>query len=302
VELRHLRYFVAVADERHFGRAAATLYVSQPSLSFAIKGLERELGVQLFRRHARGVDLTEAGAALLADARRTVRQADKVVETAALHRSGQRGRLRVAFQAAGAGELSTVARAEFSRRHPEIRIEPKRVEWSGEVAALRNDEADVAFLWLPAETDDLHVEVVAEEPRYAALDLGHALADRKELRIDELNDYPIMWTARAPRFWVDWWAVNPRPDGSEPTWGPTNDNVEEMLEQVAAGVAYCTSPESVARFYARPDLVWIPIVDIEPLQIALAWRADDGSPLLEPFAAVVRELAPAARRATQRSS
>jgi DNA-binding transcriptional LysR family regulator len=293
VELRHLRYFVAVAEERHFGRAAERSFVSQPSLSFAIKALERELGLQLLRRHPRGVELTDAGADLLPEARRTVRQADRVLETAARHRSGQTGRLRVAFQAAGAGELSTLARAEFGRRHPDVLVEPKRVDWSGETAALHSDEADVAFLWLPADTDGLRVEEVSVEQRCAALHLGHPLAAREQLHADELNPYPIMWTRLAPRFWVDWWAVNPRPDGSEPTWGPTNENVEEMLEQVAAGVAYCIAPESMARFYARPDLVWIPIVDIEPLRIALAWRTDDGSPLLQAFAEVVRELAAA---------
>jgi DNA-binding transcriptional LysR family regulator len=296
VELRHLRYFVAIADERHFGRAAGKLLISQPSLSFAIKALERELGVQLFIRHARGVDLTDAGRALLPDARNALRHADLVSDTAALFRSGASGRLRVAFQAAGAGELSTVARAEFSRRYPNVRVEPKRVDWSGEVAALRDGVADVAFLWLPADTAALSIEVVSEEPRYAALDLGHRLASRTKLRVDELNPYPIMWTKLAPRFWVDWWAVNPRPDGSEPTWGPTNENVEEMLEQVAAGAGYCITPESMARFYARPDLVWIPIVDIDALRIALAWREHNPSPLIAAFADVVRELA-AARRA-----
>jgi DNA-binding transcriptional LysR family regulator len=88
----------------------------------------------------------------------------------------------------------------------------------------------------------------------------------------------------------DWWAVNPRPDGSEPRWGPENDNVEEMLEQVADGSAYAIVPASMTEYYARPDLVWIPITDIDPLRIALAWRERDGSPLVAAFAAVVREL------------
>lgn len=80
----------------------------------------------------------------------------------------------------------------------------------------------------------------------------------------DLKDEPIMWTRRAPRLWVDWWAVNPRPDGSEPIWGPENENVEEMLEQVAEGAAICITPRSMATHYSRPDLVWVPIADIEP--------------------------------------
>ena len=85
--------------------------------------------------------------------------------------------------------------------------------------------------------------------------------------------------------------LNPRPDGSAPVWGPTNDNVEEMLEQVAEGRAVCIVPTSMASFYGRPDLHWIPISDIEPLQVALAWM-EPGSPLVSEFAMVVRKLAP----------
>jgi DNA-binding transcriptional LysR family regulator len=93
-----------------------------------------------------------------------------------------------------------------------------------------------------------------------------------------------------PRFRVDSWAVNPRPDGTEPNWGPENDNVEEMLEHVATGTAYCIAPRSMTEFYRRPDLTWLPITDIDPLRIALAWRPNEPSPLVAAFADVVHEL------------
>ena len=83
----------------------------------------------------------------------------------------------------------------------------------------------------------------------------------------------------------------PAPDGSTPRWGPTNDNVEEMLEQVAEGAAICFAPQSMARYYARPDLRWVELSDVEPLQVALAWVAGSSDPLVAGFAAVVRELA-----------
>jgi DNA-binding transcriptional LysR family regulator len=85
--------------------------------------------------------------------------------------------------------------------------------------------------------------------------------------------------------------VNPRPDGSAPRWGPTNDNVEEMLEQVAEGTAICFAPVSMARYYARPDLVWVPLTDVEPLGVALAWMEGEDTSLVRGFAGVVRELA-----------
>jgi DNA-binding transcriptional LysR family regulator len=289
-EIRQLRYFVAVAERGSVSQAALELHLSQSALSEALRKLEVELGVELLARSSRGVALTPAGSALLGEARTAIERFDAALDAARQAARGQTGRLRVGFEAAGAGRLSTQARARFLARFPHVRVEPRRFEWGGEVAAVREGECDVAFVWLPADLTGLRSELVAAEPRFAGLAAGHALADRSELSVLDLNDEPIMWTRRAPRYWVDWWAVNPRPDGTEPRWGPENDNVEEMLEQVADGSAYCIVPASMTEYYARPDLAWVPIHDIDPLRIALAWRERDTSPLVAAFTAVVREL------------
>src|SRR4029079_13935846 len=105
--------------------------------------------------------------------------------------------------------------------------------------------------------------------------------------VEDINAEPIMWTRRAPRYWVDWWAVNPRPNGSEPRWGPEYDNVEEMLEPGAADSGDARVGASMTQFYARPDLAWVPITDIDPLRIALAWRERDTNPLVSAFAEIV---------------
>jgi DNA-binding transcriptional LysR family regulator len=289
-EIRQLRYFAAVAERGSVSQAALDLHLSQAALSEAVRKLEVELGVELLARSSRGVQVTPAGEALLGEAREAIARFDAALDAARRAARGQTGRLRVGFEAAGAGRLSTQARARFLARFPHVRVEPRRFEWGGEVAAVREGECDVAFVWLPADLTGLRSELVAAEPRFAGLAADHRLASRRELSVVELNDEPIMWTRRAPRYWVDWWAVNPRPDGSEPRWGPENDNVEEMLEQVADGSAYCIVPASMTEFYARPDLTWISITDIDPLRIALAWRERETSPLVAAFAAVVREL------------
>jgi DNA-binding transcriptional LysR family regulator len=286
-EIRQLRYFVAVAERGSVSRAAVELHLSQSSLSEALRKLELELGVELLTRSRRGVAPTAAGDALLPRARTAIDHFDAALNAA----RGETGRLRVGFEAAGAGRLSTQSRARLIARFPHVRVEPRRFEWGGEVNALREGDCDVAFVWLPADLTGLHAETIATEPRFAGLATHHRLARHATLRVDELNDEPIMWTRRAPRYWVDWWAVNPRPNGAEPRWGPENENVEEMLEQVADGSGYCIVPASMTEFYARPDLVWIPIADIEPLRIALAWRERDASPLIAAFADIVRELA-----------
>jgi DNA-binding transcriptional LysR family regulator len=291
VELRQLRYLVAIDDEGNLGRAAERLYVSQPALSYALKSLEAEFGVRLFDRHAGGVTATPAGRDIITEARRTLQQAERVTAAAERHRRGATGVLRVGFEASGAGELTTRARAEFARRHPGVRVEPKRFDWGEEARALRDGRVDVAFVWLPADLTGMRSEVVHTEARVVGLPVGHPLADRTGMSILDVKDEPLMWTERAPRAWVDWWAVNPRPDGSAPRWGPTNDNVEEMLEQVAEGAAICFAPVSMARYYARPDLAWVPLTDVEPLRVALAWPDATDNPLVHGFAHVVRELA-----------
>jgi DNA-binding transcriptional LysR family regulator len=289
-EIRQLRYFLAVAERGSVSQAAVDLHLSQSALSEALRKLEVELGVELVSRSSRGATVTPAGAALAAEAPAAIAAFEGALDAARGAARGERGRLRVGFDAAGAGRLSTQARARFLARFPHVRVEPRRFDWGGEVAAVREGECDIAFAWLPADLTGLRHELVAVEPRFAGLAVSHRLAGRPSLSVVELNDEPIMWTRRAPRYWVDWWAVNPRPDGSEPRWGPENDNVEEMLEQVADGSAYCIVPASMTEFYPRPDLVWIPLTDVDPLRIALAWRERDSSPLVAAFAAVVREL------------
>lgn len=293
MELRQLRYLVAIADAGNLGRAAESLFVSQPALSYALRRLESELGVRLFDRHAGGVTATAAGLDIVAEARRTVRQADRVAAVAERHRRGRTGVLRVGFEATGAGELTTRARSAFARAHPGVRVEPKRFDWGGEADALRSGDVDVAFVWLPADLSGLHAEIVHTEPRIVGLPSGHRLAGHEAVGILDVGDEPLMWTERAPREWVDWWAVNPRPDGSEPRWGPTNDNVEEMLEQVAEGVAICFAPSSMARYYTRPGMVWVPLTGVEPLRVALAWADGADGPLVRSFAEIVRSLATA---------
>jgi DNA-binding transcriptional LysR family regulator len=291
VDSRVLRYFVAVAEHRSFTQAARAVFVAQPSLSRQIKQLETRFGADLFTRSSTEVRLTAAGEVLLEAARRqladwqdTVRQ----VRAAA----AEAGRvLRVGFVATGGGALARRARTALSTRNPYATVAPKRCDWGGEVRALREGLVDVAFVWLPADTEGLHTETVGTEARFAGMARTHPLTQQENVSINDLNDSPLPWTRLAPADWVDWWAVNPRPDGSTPVWGPVNDNVEEMLDQVAATDAVCIAPESMGAFYDHPDLAWRPITDVEPLRIALAWPHGTTNPLVPEFVRIVRELA-----------
>ncbi|MCI2416953.1 LysR family transcriptional regulator [Saccharopolyspora sp. K220] len=289
VDTRTLRYFVELAEQLNFTRAAERLFISQPSLSRRIRRLEEDLRTPLFERTGREVLLTPAGKAFLIAARQLISDWHAAQQTA--RAAGRSRALRVGFSASGAGPLATQAYAEFMRRQPSVRVEPKRFDWGGEVLALHEGWVDVAFVWLPARTIGLRTEIVSVEQRMVGLPAWHPLAEHDAVSIRDLAAEPIMWTRRAPREWVDWWAVNPRPDGSEPIWGPENDNVEEMLEHVASGAAICISPESMSANYGRADIAWRLITDIAPLRIALCTPAETSDPLIMTFAAVVRQLA-----------
>ncbi|WP_461007865.1 LysR family transcriptional regulator [Streptomyces capparidis] len=290
MDTRVLRYYVTVAEQLSFTRAARLLFVTQPSLSRQIQRLESELGVRLFERTSREVRLTAAGEALLPAARRMLQEWQEAMREARTAQAARLRLLRIGFVATGAGALGRRARAAFAERHPDVRVEPKRFDWGGEAEALRQGLADVAFVWLPADLTGLRSRIVAEEPRWVAVAASHPLAAREEVGIMDLRDEPLMWTRKAPPRWVDWWAVNPRPDGSAPVWGPENDNVEEMLEHVAAGAAVCIGTESMAGYYAHPELTWRRITDVEPLRIAVAWPRHRPSPLALDFAGIVDAL------------
>ena len=283
VDTRVLRYFVAVAERLSFTAAARALFVSQPALSRQVRQLESELGVELFVRTGREVRLTAAGGELLPLARRAVDEWRDAVRVARSVAAAEANVVRVGFVASGGGSVARRARAVFAAQRPDVTIEPKRCDWGGEPDALRQGLVDVAFVWLPADTDGLRAQVVATEARYVALARDHPLTARESVVIADLRDEPLMWTRKAPKQWVDWWAVNPRPDGGEPVWGPENDNVDEMLEHVASGAAVCFGPESMAEYYAHPDLAWRPVTDIEPLRIAIGWVPETVNPVVRAF-------------------
>jgi DNA-binding transcriptional LysR family regulator len=286
-----LRYVIAVADELSFSRAAERLMTSQPVISRQIRQLENELRTPLFTRTSRSVALTPAGEAFVSRARDVLAHWEGTQRAARQAAAARAETLRVGFEATGAGRLTTRSRTVFAERHPGVTVEPKRFDWGGEVPALREGLVDVAFIWLPADLRGLQTEVVAQEPRVVGMSVDHRLADRGSVLVADLAGEPMPWARQAGREWVEWWGVVPRPDGSEPVWGPANDNVEELLEHVATGPYVCLSAQSMASYYQRPDLAWLPVTDAEPLRIALGWPEEAANPLVDAFVDVVRELA-----------
>lgn len=194
VHVRDLRYFVAVAEELHFTRAAEKLYVSQPALSKQIRALERQLGAELFRRDRQGVALTAAGAALLPYAQRVLAVWAEGAAALAEVGAAERSTLVVGMSTSpGRGGLLPAIRSRFTAARPEANVRLRQVSWDDPTAGLADGDADVAFVWLPLpDAERYGWTVVAEEPRLVALPDTHPLAARAEVDFADLVDEPFL--------------------------------------------------------------------------------------------------------------
>ena len=285
LDLRKLGYFVAVAEELHFGRAAERLYIAQPVLSRQIRQLERELGTQLLVRTSRSVALTPAGAQLLDEARSLLAAAEvsrRRIGDIAHHQAA----LTIGFFI---GDEFTDARKAFSATHPDVAINLLRIYWHDQTEVLHDGRADVAFVHLPIDDHGLELVPARSEPRVAVLPLNHPAANKPQISIAELADDPVIIQRGASPGWQAYHNVDPRPDGRQPKRGPEAGNLEEKLQHVAAGRAISFLPASLAATFAHPGIAYVPVTDIPPIQVCLAWKATRPSPLIVGFVGCVTD-------------
>ncbi|MEU2423675.1 LysR substrate-binding domain-containing protein [Streptomyces sp. NPDC007851] len=271
LDLRKVRYFVAVAELLHFGRAAERLHIAQPVLSRQIRALEKDLGAELFVRDSHGVTLTGAGRQFLEDARPLLAAADGARRRAAQAARGRR-RLVVGFRA---GVVVTRALRAFTAEYPDIEANARRVEWDDQERLILDGTVDIAYVRQPIRPDGLELRPLYSEPRVAMLPDRHRLAGKQEISLADLDGEQ----------WIRY--NDPRP-GDLPL-----RTIEEKFECVAAGVAITMVPRSAAEQYSRPDIVYVPVVDAEPDRVLLAWAAGRRSPLVAAFAAAATAVAAA---------
>lgn len=256
LDLRKLRYFVAVADHRHFGRAAEQLYIAQPVLSRQIRALEQELGCTLLVRTTRSVELTPAGRQLHEEAQGVVTAVD-----AALRRvhEADRGIVRLVVAFSPGLHVSEAIRS-FTASHPGIQIALVQLRWWEQDAPLRDGRADVGYLRRPFDDAGLRTVSIGHEPKVACLPATHPLARRRALTTADLDGETIL-DAQTRR----------------------TSSVEEKFELIAAGHGIALVPQSVARSYSRPDLVYLRVTDAIPVETCLAVAADRREPRVLDF-------------------
>jgi DNA-binding transcriptional LysR family regulator len=298
MELRHLRYFVAVAEELHFGRAAERLHIAQPPLSRQIRDLEREVGTPLFERVPRGVELTAAGRAFLPEARLTLAQAERAQRTALRAARGEIGRLRVGFVEAAtySGILPDVL--AFFRMHlPDIGLSLFEMDSLQQGEAFRDGRIDVGVLHSPPADAArwLRVEPVFSDPLVAALPHSHRLAAagaRGTIALADLAGEPFVTVPRSvnPPLY-DEVIANCRAAGFSPRVVQEAVGWHTLTGLVAAGLGVALVPRSLARL-RRPGVAFRAVRDLPvELPMAAVWRQGDASPVRERFVTALRAIA-----------
>ena len=283
LDLRKVRYFVAVADELHFGRAAETLHIAQPVLSRQIRALEVELHVQLFKRDRRRTELTPAGEQLLLDARPLLANAD-ATRRRVVRSSRGTDTFTVGFMP---GLTATAPVRALSAAHPDLTVDVVRTGWDDQVDTIRDGRVDVGFVRLPIDETGLKMAALFCEPRVVALAADHRLAGKKRVNIVDLADDHLL---QDPDAVPEWRTVAHEMRASVSRLPiPSIHTVEKKLEHVASGHGVVILPLSTAMFYRRPDVVLSTISDIGPNHVSLAWDAGRRSKLVSEFVAFAIE-------------
>jgi DNA-binding transcriptional LysR family regulator len=289
VESRPLRYFVAVAEELSFARAAERLAISAPALSRAIAQLEAQMGVRLLDRSTRSVALTDAGQLLLDQGKIALHALDGAVRRAQRAAESQ-DKLVLALKADLDGGLLERAIEAYEHEHPGVPLEVQLCGWGEQAELLRNGRADVALVYQPHERideRDLDFDIVQEEPQVVALPAEHPLSAAPTVGVGELEaEYECV-----PQT-VIW---RPRRDALAHRALPRIGDMSRLLKLVELGKLVALLPASVAESFARPRVAYRPVLDAAPAALAVAWPRSSRSLAAAAFVRAVTQVVAAQR-------
>ena len=285
MELRHLRYFVTVAEELHFGRAAAKLFIAQPPLSQQIQQLERELGVPLLARTSRRVQLTPAGEAFLTEARQILESVRVAADTAKRAARGDTGWLGIGFAASATYDLLPAVLHDFRASFPEVSLSLQELNAVEQAAALRDKTIHVGFARPYAQRPELVVSAVQREPFLTAFPEAHFLADNTPLRLSALAGEPFISFPELPKpSYAEAVRLACESAGFTPRVVQEVREMQTALSLVAAGFGVALLPASVRHLH-RDGVVYRPLEEPAPrTELAVVSRSDDPSPVPMPAA------------------
>lgn len=288
LDLRAAEVFVAVADELHFGRAAARVHMTQPAVSRHVSRLETALGIKLLRRTNRHVELSAEGLAFLDAVRDVLLGARQAVEAAQQAARGGIGQLRFGSAGTFPNQLAAQLVHVFRRKHSAVEVLLSQFSYiSCPTAEIERDRVDLALVRAPVPTAVMF-EPIVQERRLLALSAKHPFSAREVIALEEIATEPIVTSTSWPPRLRDYWAgVN---DGANPAYevGAVVNGPEEWLNAVAAGRGVSLCPASVAGYFQRDDLTFVAIEDLALCRIGLAWRRGYSAPQLRDFVAIAK--------------
>ncbi|MEU5565408.1 LysR family transcriptional regulator [Micromonospora musae] len=289
VELRDIEIFLTLAEELHFTRTAERLHVTQARVSQAIKKQERRIGAALFERNNRQVALTPIGQRLSDDIRPMYRGLHEGMDRARLAARGKTGVLTVGSIAVNLHDFRPLFDA-FAQASPDCEVQLRHVDFGDPFGRLRAGEIDMQIVWLPVEEPDLTVgPVIYTEPIVLAMAVTHPLAGRESVSYEDLADQTVMGGAR-PDYWREVLVPLRTPSGQLIRIGPSAANFQEMIPILVTGEAVSPVHAQAARYYARPDIAYVPIRDAPLARWGLIWRTDGETELIRAFARVAHHL------------
>ena len=291
MELRHLRYFVMVAEELHFGRAAERLHIAQPPLSQQIRQLEEELGVQLFLRTRRSVHLTEAGQAFLGEAKQVLEQTQHAVQVAQRTERGEQGQIVIGFVGSATYSIFPKLLHEFRERFPAVNIVLREMTTGQQVHALREERIHLGLLRPPAARDFLILEALEREALIVALPEQHRLAEHEALTVSELAGEPfVLFPRHLGSGFYDTILSLCQQAGFSPDIVQEAIQMQTLVGLVAAGFGVSLVPASMQQLQLK-GIVYRTLLDASAMiELALAWRREDANPALHAFLKMVREI------------
>ena len=288
MELRQLRYFVAVAEDLHYGHAAQRLRIAQPALSRQIQALEKELLVQLLFRNRRRVQITPAGQVFLDRARLILARAEDAVLAAQRASGGVSGSLNLGFVGSATYDvLPSVLRA-FRRAAPQVNLTLSEMTAHAQLEALAEKRVDVGLLRLPARTEGIVFRRISREPLYVALPSSHRLAPFPALRLSALAAEPFVLYPDHPRpSWTEFVIGLCEEMGFRPTIVQRTVEIQTTLSLVAAGIGVTIVPKCVGNIQ-RKDVVFRRLTGVRArTELLAAYREDDTSPVVQTFLKVL---------------
>jgi DNA-binding transcriptional LysR family regulator len=294
MDLRRLRYFVAVAEELSFNRAAQRLRISQPPLSNQIKQLEEELGIQLFERSSRGVRMTEAGEALLDEARRIFVQLEQTTRVVQRVGHGEVGRLTLGFVPSASNEMLPSILRTFRHRYPEVELFLREMRPDRVVQRLHDQQIDAGFLYLPLDDASLNVECVSREPLVLALPESHRLASKPRIALQALTEEPFILPARYSMPGLYGQVTKACHQAGFVPRAVQKDVwlMQTIVGLVAGNIGVALVPASL-RNLRRRGVVYKQVYGLSPtVELGMVWRRNDLGAVLHSFLRVVRSQRP----------